>query len=216
MKHIVLNKIVLAAALCAFAVPVFGDDMSSTNMQPVMAPADFAWDASLINLKEIRLGEVAQTNSQNADVQEFGRHMVRDHSRMNARLEKIAQSEGLQLPDTNTFYVPVTASPEKPATELMQETPQQRLLDAQVDVQNLASLSGPAFDQAYADAMVKGHQKAMEKFQDASTTLQDDQLKRYADRGLRAIRDHYEMAQKLQSEVETNTPAGVTNSAPNM
>jgi putative membrane protein len=217
MKLIVLNKIVLAAALCVLAAPVFADgDMSSTNLPPAITPADFAWDASLINLKEIRLGEAAQTNSQNPDVQEFGKHMVRDHSRMNERLEKIAQAEGLSLPDTNTFYVPVTAPENKPATELLQETPQQRLLDAQLAVQDLAARTGPDFDQAYADAMVQGHQKALEKFQNAATVLQDEQLKKYADRGVRAIRDHYEMAQKLQSEVETNAPAGMTNSAPNM
>ncbi len=124
MKPVVLNKIVLAAAVVFFAARVFGDDnMSSTNPPTMLTPADFAWDASLINLKEIRLGEAAQTNSQNGDVQEFGKHMVRDHSRMNARLEKIAQSEGLQLPDTNTFYIPATAPEKKQATQLMTETP---------------------------------------------------------------------------------------------
>ncbi len=218
MKLIVLKRIVLAAALCVLTTPAFADsDMSSTNVPPtVITPADFAWDASLINLKEIRLGEAAQTNSQNPDVQEFGRHMVRDHTRLNDRLVKIAQTEGLPLPDTNTFYVPVTAPENKPATELLPETPQQRLLDAQLAVQDLASRTGPDFDQAYADAMVNGHQKALEKFQNAVTTLQDEQLKKYAGRGVRTIRMHYEMAQKLQSEVETNAPAGMTNSTPNM
>jgi putative membrane protein len=211
MKRVILNNIVLAVALCLFGARAFGDDnMSSTNPPAALVPADFAWDASLINLKEIRLGEAAQTNSQNADVQEFGRRMVRDHSRLNARLEKIAQSEGLQLPDTNTFYIPVTAPAEKPATQLMQETPQEKLRDAQLDVQSLASLSGTAFDQAYAEAMVAGHHKAMDLFQNASTALSDEDLKKYADRGLRAIRDHYEMAQKLQSRVSTNAPAGAT------
>jgi hypothetical protein len=47
--------------------------------------------------------------------------------------------------------------------------------------------------------------------------LQDEQLKKYADRGLRTIRGHYEMAQKLQSEVETNSmPGTMTNSSSNM
>jgi putative membrane protein len=217
MKRIAWNKIVLAAGICAIAVPVFGDDMTATNTPPAIAPADFVWDASIINLAEIRLGEAAQTNSQNAEVQEFGRHMVRDHSRLNARLIKIAAAEGLSLPDTNTFYIPVSQPPEKQATELMPETPQQKLLDAQLDVQNLVSLSGTSFDQAYADTMVKGHEKAMEKFEDASASLQDEQLKKYADRGLRTIRGHYEMAQKLQSEVETNAaPGSTTNGAPNM
>ena len=216
MRPEVLNKVVLTAVVCFFAAHAFGDDsMSSTNPPATVLPADFAWDASLINLKEMRLGEAAQTNSQNPKVQDFGKRMVRDHSRLNARLEKIAQSEGLALPDTNTFYLPVAAPQEKQATQLMTETPQERLHDAQLDVQSMASLSGTSFDQAYAAAMVKGHQDAMDKFQNASATLPDDPLKRYADRGLRVIKDHYEMAQKLESEVSTNTPAGATN-APGM
>jgi putative membrane protein len=215
MKQIA--NILLAAVLCAVAAPVLGDDMSATNPVPVVTPADFVWDASLVNLKEIRLGEAAQTNSQNADVQNFGKHMVRDHTRMNEHLARIANAEGLQLPDTNVFYVPVTPPPvEKEATELMNETPQQRLQQAQWDVQSLAALSGPAFDQAYADAMVKGHAMVLQKLQDASAALTDEQLKKYADRSARVVRDHYEMAQKLQSEVETNAPAGMTNSVPNM
>lgn len=216
MKPIILSKFILGITLCAFAAPVFGDDMSTNQPMPAVTPADFAWDASLINLKEIRLGEAAQSNSQDTAVQEFGSHMVRDHSRMNSRLQKIAEAEGLPLPDTNIFNVPVQAPQEKEATELMNPTPQQRLLGAQVDVQNLVTLTGADFDKAYADAMVKGHEKAVQTFQDASTSLSDDSLKKYADRGLRAIRDHYDMAQKLQAEVETNTPSAMTNAAPNM
>jgi putative membrane protein len=221
MKLNVLNSMmVLAGALCAFAfvLPARAQDMSSTNTATTaIAPADFAWDAALINLKEMRLGEAAQKNSQNPDVQKFGEHMVRDHSKMNARLEKIAADEGLTLPDTNTFYVPVTAPENKPATELMTESPQQRLLVAQVDVQQLVSLTGTDFDHAYADAMVNGHAKVIDKFQGAASALQDEPLKKYTDRSLRIVRDHYEMALKLQAEVNTNAPANsMTNSAPTM
>jgi putative membrane protein len=217
MKKVVWSNILLTAALSVFAASAFGDDMSTNQptTMPTLTPADFAWDASLVNLKEVRLGEAAQTNSQNAAVQEFGRHMVRDHARMNARLAKIASSEGLALPDTNTFYIPVTPPETKPATELMQQTPQEKLQLAQLDVQHLLSLTGTEFDHAYADAMVNGHAKVIQKFQDASSSLQDEQLKKYADRSLRTVRDHYEMAQKLQSEVMTNAPAGtMTNSMP--
>ena len=115
---VVLNKILLTVAVYFLVAQAFGDDnLSSTNPPATVLPADFAWDASLINLKEIRLGEAAQTNSQNPDVQEFGMRMVRDHSRLNARLEKIAQGEGVPLPDTNTFYIPVAAPQDKQATQ---------------------------------------------------------------------------------------------------
>jgi len=215
MKAKGFNKVVFAAVLCALAMPVLADDTMTTNGAAMPAqtitPADFAWDASLINLKEIRLGEIAQTNSQNAAVQEFGRHMVRDHSKLNERLTRIASAEGLQLPDTNTFYIQVTTPPEKPATELMEESPQEKLLNAQLDVQHLASLTGPDFDTAYADAMVNGHQKAIQKFEDASASLDDKALKKYADKGLKTIRHHYEMAQQLQSEVTSGTNAPPAN-----
>jgi putative membrane protein len=92
----------------------------------------------------------------------------------------------------------------------MEETPQQKLMDAQLDVQHLTSLTGAEFDQAYADAMVKGHEKAIQKFEDASGALQDKALKKYADKGLKSIRHHYEMAQQLQSEVMP----GATNAPP--
>jgi len=224
MKPINFSTMILAAAFCAVAVPVFGDDMSQTNSlaAPLITPADFVWDAGLINLKEIRLGEAAQTNSQNTDVQNFASHMVRDHTKLFDHLVKIADAEGLQLPDTNTFYVPVTAPEEKPATELLPETPQGRLLQAQLDVQNLVSLTGPDFDKAYADAMVKGHEKAIQKFEDASSYLQDKRLKKYATKGLRTIREHYQMAQDLQSSLMqgTNTPtsssSSTTSSMPSM
>lgn len=211
------NPRVVVATVCAAAIPVFpglSDDMSSTNAPTisVVTPADFVWDAGLINLKEMRLGHVAQTNSQNPEVQKFGKEMVRDHTRLFNYLVKIAGAEGLQLPDTNTFYMTVTAPEEKEATELLPETPQQRLLDAQLDVQNLASLTGPDFDQAYADAMVKGHEKAVGVFENAASTLQDKPLKKYAEKGLRIIRHHLEMARDLQSKVmpamqNTNAPA---------
>ncbi len=216
-----IGKTALVAAFCAFVFPAFGDDQP-TNPPPAMetvTPADFAWDAAVINLKEIRLGEAAQTNSQNEAVQDFGKHMVRDHSRLEARLAKIAMAEGLPLPDTNTFdvFVPPQEN-EKPATELMAGTPAERLRAAQLDVQDLSSMSGTAFDQAYADAMVKGHEKAVEKFEAASASLQDEPLKRYANTGLRAIRHHLEMAEQLQSGLmqNTNAPAGGMTNMPNM
>ena len=208
IMKIAFKRVILAAFVFALAVPVLADD-SSTPAMPMTA-ADFAWDAGLINLTEVRLGEVAQSNSHNKAVKKFGKQMVRDHSRMEQNLEKIAADEGLQLPDTNSFNAQVTAPEKKPATEMTAETAEQRLQDAQLEVQHLASLTAAEFDQAYADAMVEGHEKAIQKFEDASGTLQDRALKKYAKTGLKIIRHHLEMAQKLQSKL---TPA---KSAPPM
>jgi putative membrane protein len=217
MKIIGFKKVALVMAVCALAIPVVAADTMTTNepATPMVTPADFAWDAGMINLKEIRLGEAAQTNSQNAAVQEFARHMVRDHTKMNDRLVKIADKEGLQLPEATTFYTVITPPEEKPATELMEESPQERLRDAQLDAQRLESLTSPDFDRAYADAMVKGHEKAEQMYENAVSSLTDPALKKYAESGLRNVRHHLEMAQKLDEQVN-GTSTAPASSMPSM
>jgi putative membrane protein len=213
MKAIGFNKVMLAVTVCALALPVLADDTDQNQSASTVAPADFAWDAGLINLEEIRLGQAAQSKSQNKAVKKFATRMIRDHSKMEAQLAQIADSEGLQLPDTNTFYEVVSAPEEKPATEMMPESPQQKLINSQLDVQHLLSLREPQFDQAYVDAMVKGHDAAVEEFENASASLRDSALRKYAGKGLKNIRHHYEMAQRLQSQVSTSARI---NSAPSM
>lgn len=199
------------AAVCALTIPALADEEDMTTNQPptmVVTPADFAWNAGLINLEEIRLGQVAETNSQNKAVQEFGRHMVRDHSRLNDQLARIASQEGLQLPETNSFYVEVTSEQEKPATELMGQNPEERLRQAQLDAQQLESLTGTDFDRAYADAMVSGHEKAVQCYEDAVSSLTDPALKRYAEHGLHVVRHHLKMARKLDQQVGGGNVSG--------
>lgn len=220
MKPVIFGNLIVAGLLGVVSSRALADDMSSADMSTnpppsnmVVTPADFAWDAAVINLEEIHLGHVAETNSQNEAVQKFGRHMVRDHSRLNAWLTRIAEKEQLPLPDTNTFDVFVSPPEnEKPATELMTGTPQERLMAQQLAAQQLESLSGPDFDKAYADAMVSGHEKAIAKFEAAVASLDNGPLKKYARAGLTVIRHHFEMAQKLETKVmnETNAPAGGT------
>ncbi|MGH8022094.1 MAG: DUF4142 domain-containing protein [Limisphaerales bacterium] len=204
MKGNVFRKVTLAAAVCALTIPAMADDEDMTTHQPptmVVTPADFVWNAGLINLEEIRLGQVAETNSQDKAVQEFGRHMVRDHTKLNDRLARIANQEGLQWPEANSFYIEATSEQEKPATELMGQNPEERLREAQMDAQHLESLSGTDFDRAYADAMVSGHEKAVQCYEDAVSSLTDPALKKYAEHGLHVVRHHLKMAQKLDQRV---------------
>ncbi|MGH7978619.1 MAG: DUF4142 domain-containing protein [Limisphaerales bacterium] len=209
MRAIGFKKMALAAAVCALAVPLLADDTDTTNQPPVpvMTPADFAWDAGMVNLEEIRLGEATRTNTENKAVQQFGMHMVRDHTRLNDRLERISDKEGLQLPENKTFYMEITPPEEKPATELMENSPQERLRESQLDAQRLETLTGADFDRAYADAMVKGHEKAVQMYESAASSLTDPALKKYAEYGLHVVRHHLVMARKLDQEVNgTNAP----------
>jgi putative membrane protein len=208
-------KIILALGISIATTAAFADDASTNQPQSSVTAQDFTWNAAVAGLKEVRLGQFAEQNSTNADVKSFARHMVRDHSAANKKLMKIAQAEGLNLPDTNSFYVTVTPPEiEKQATQLMSppQTPQARLLAEQLAAQHLESLSGAEFDQAYADGMVKDHVAAVDLFENGSASLTDKDLKKFADKTLPTLRKHLRMAQELQSKVGQWSNSDMTNS----
>lgn len=215
MRAIGFETVALTVAVCALAITATADDTVTANgpASTIVTPADFTWDAGTVNLKEMRLGEAAQSKSHNKAVRQFGRRMDRDHWKLNDRLARIADKEGLQLPETNTFYMQIAPPEEKPATELMEDNPDERLQEAQLDAQHLESLTGADFDRAYADAMVKGHEKAVDMYENAVSTLTDPALKRYAEHGLHVVRHHLEMAQKLDEQVN-GTSASASSPPP--
>ncbi|MGC9943989.1 MAG: DUF4142 domain-containing protein, partial [Verrucomicrobiota bacterium] len=163
MKPIVKSLIVIGTL--AIANGVNANDSNSPVQSAIQTPVsdqEFAWEASIANLKEIHLAQFAQQNSTNEDVQMYAKHMVHDHAVANRKLSEIALAEGLNLPDTNAFDIVVNIDqPQKQATQLTEhETPESKLKDQQMAAEQIESLSGRAFDQAYADAMVKDHADA--------------------------------------------------------
>ncbi|HEY1718158.1 MAG TPA: DUF4142 domain-containing protein [Verrucomicrobiae bacterium] len=210
-------KVILVLGISIAATAAFADDALTNQSQQPVTPQDFTWNAAVAGLKEVRLGEFAEQNSRNADVKKFAKRMVRDHSAANKKLTKIAQAEGLNLPDTNSFYVTVTPPEnEKPDTALMAQpqTPEAQLLAEQLAAQHLESLSGAEFDQAYAQEAVKDHTAAVGLFENGSANLTDKDLKKFAKKTLPTLRDHYQMAQELQNKVNGTQSAGTNSPSP--
>ena len=100
----------------------------------------FVTEMSIAGMAEVQLGELAQQRAEHADVKAFGQMMVKDHTQANAELTKIASSLGLA-----------------PAREL-----DQKHRDVMM---KLSGLKGAAFDRAYMDAMVAGHEEVLMKLQ---------------------------------------------------
>jgi putative membrane protein len=207
-------KIMMALGLAMAANGALAEDTNSpaqSTLQTPVTDAEFAWNASVANLKEIRLAQYAEQNSTNTEVLTFAKHMIRDHSAANRKLTKITSAENINLPDTNAFYVVVNEDPGKQATQLMQhDTPENILKEQQISAQQLEALAGQNFDQAYADAMVKDHADAIQLFENASENVTNEDLKKFATKNLPTLHRHYDLAQALQNDVSsvqsTNTP----------
>jgi predicted outer membrane protein len=72
-------------------------------------------------------------------------------------------------------------------------------------VKNLQSLHGAAFDTAFANVMVEGHQKAVSMLETAQNQVQNAQLRSLIASTLPTIRQHLQIAQSLSGTATTTS-----------
>jgi putative membrane protein len=140
-----------------------------------MTESEFFKAASQINLLEIALADVATQKSQNAEVKKYAEMMRKDHTAANQKLQAVATKQGTTLETT------LDTKHKQIQTEIEQK-------------------SGTEFDQAYATGMIKGHAKAIGKYQQA-TRLTNADVKKYATDTLPTLRNHLQQAKDLAKNV---------------
>jgi putative membrane protein len=133
------------------------------------ADKDFMNEAAQGGMAEVKMGELARTKAQSDRVKSFADQMVTDHTKANDELKSLAAQKGVTLP-----------------TDIGAE--EQQIYD------KLAQLSGPEFDKAYMDAMVKDHDKDVAAFEKQSKAAKDKDLKSFVQKVLPVLKDHKKMA----------------------
>jgi predicted outer membrane protein len=113
------------------------DDMSNRTTAKAESSdlQQFVEKASIVNMAEIQLGQLAVERAQDPQVKQFAQTMVDDHTKSQEQLKTVASSQNIPFP---------SALDDK----------HQKLHD------KLAKLQGAEFDRAYMDAMVDGHKDA--------------------------------------------------------
>jgi putative membrane protein len=217
MKPTIWKKVVFVLGVSSIAIPAFADEsMSSTNQPPpALTSRQFVSDAAVGGMKEILLSKMALDQSTNADIKIFAKRMVKDHSKANKKLMKIAENEGLNFPSTNTFSAndpnwsdPRISNPESlKGAEVLTMTNLPYLTDYQ-DIKLLQSFTGDQFIQTYLREMVSDHTQAVGEFETASQTLSDPKLKKFANKTLPTLQKHFKMAQELNDKY--NAPSGIS------
>lgn len=135
----------------------------------------FARDAAQSNLAEVALGNLAIKNGQSAEVKQFGKRMVSDHSKANERLMDVAIKQGITLPQ------------QPKAADIKEEN-------------RLSKLKGEAFDRAYMRHMVKDHQNDVALFKQEAANGRDPGLKDFAKRTLSVLDTHLKLARGVSSK----------------
>ena len=153
----------------------------STTMGTAFAAtsSDFVDNAAAGGIAEIETSRLALEKSSSADIKQFANMMITDHSKANDELAALAKKNDIEVPDTTTLV--------KQAKE------------------KLLEMRDESFDPAYANNQVKAHEETIALFEKEANTVTDDktkgatELKAFAQKMLPSLKQHLEMAKKLQA-----------------
>ncbi|MEO8406357.1 MAG: DUF4142 domain-containing protein [Chitinophagaceae bacterium] len=137
----------------------------------------FMTKAADAGMAEVQMGEMAQQKAVNAKVKDFATMMIHDHSAVNDQVKALAAQRNVTLPDS------VSDDHKKKMNDLMKKT-------------------GKDFDKAYVSAMVDGHKKVLDMFQDASKNVKDTEVKTLIDNTIPKIQMHLDSIQAIQKLIK--------------
>jgi putative membrane protein len=140
--------------------------------------AKFLAKVALINMEEIRLGELAQQNSSTKEIKDLGEMMVDDHKKSQDELVQLAAKKSISLP------IAMDAA-------------------AEADYKKLSGISGTEFDKEYTDMMVNGHKDAITLFDLESNDAQDSDIRHWAGTVLPTLQKHLDHATACQAKLKS-------------
>jgi putative membrane protein len=137
--------------------------------------AQFLINASLMNLEEIQLGQLAQQNGKTKEVKQLGQEMEEAHTEAQRDLTALAEFKNISIPITPTD-------------------------DAMATYTMLNDKTGDSFDEAYTDKLVNRHKDAIKIFEKAADDCRDVDIKEWARNTLASLRTHLYHSQDCQKK----------------
>jgi putative membrane protein len=119
-------------------------------------------------------------------LRDFGQRIVKDHTKANQELIKIAARKGVTVPN----------QPDEKHEKMLTE---------------LSKLKGAEFDKMAKHQAVMDHQEAIRLFEKASQTLQDSELKAFAQKTLPTLKEHLELAKGLEGGATTSSESSTSS-----
>jgi putative membrane protein len=150
-------------------------DSSQTQQQ---MDKKFVESALQGGMAEVELGKLALGKSSNDDVKKFARRMIDDHTKLGNDMKPVAEQIGVKMPPA--------LSKKDQALEAKLET-----------------LSGPQFDKAYIQAMVKDHKKDYAEFQQEAQSAVIPAVKEAAMKGEPVIKSHLDEIEQISKSSTT-------------
>lgn len=160
------------------SAPTAGEAGLSAQQQEQNSAAGSMQDKAFVRsaleggMAEVQMGQLAAQKGNSDDVKQFGQKMVNDHTQLGDQMKQVAEQLNVQPPKGLSK-------------------------SDKAEVAKLQALSGPQFDNAYIQAMVKDHKKDLSDFKQEADNSQDPAVKHVAQQGAQVIDQHLHLIEQI-------------------
>lgn len=151
--------------------------ITSDNKDSLKDDESFMVNAASGGLLEVKLGNIAMKNAASAQVKQFGKMMVTDHTKANNELIALAKRKNIAIPST-------------PGN------------DEQDMIDKLQKQQGKDFDKDYVSMMIDDHKHDISEFQKAVDNAKDSDIKAFAVKTLPVLQKHLDKIQAIDSTMK--------------
>jgi putative membrane protein len=186
-----MNKLVLAAALLAFAAPACAQNapaasQSTKGQAASTATQTFVKNAAITDMFEIQAGQLAEQKADDPAYKDFAQMTISDHTKTTQQIKEMS------IPGV---------------------TPPQELDSAhKAKIDKLSSLNGAAFERQYKTDQVAGHKQAISEFERYAKSGDNAELKKWAQDTLPTLKTHLQHAEALPAPGQAPTTGSGTKS----
>ena len=138
--------------------------------------ANFVFEVVASNYGEIKLAELANQRSRNAEVKEISQKLLTDHTGSLNEIKTLAQAKAISVPVEET------------------EGSKRKL-------ENMAEESGDAFDRAWVKEMLDRHEDSIDKFEKRLEDTRDAELKAFIEKTLSVLKHHRDELEACQERL---------------
>jgi len=185
---------------------------SNSSMKITGGDSEILQVLAVVDQSEVQDGQLAQRKTRHAQVKSYARELITDHSKSLQQDREIAKSAKIDLSgvmmsgsktsatktgsDTSRSAAATAAQPSGPtgATGVVAEV---------VNMHNQAmdrvrQLQGAAFDSAFVNAQIQGHQQVLSLLQSAQAEAQNPSLQQHVAAAIKGVQSHLDKGQQLQ------------------
>lgn len=154
------------------ANPAAGPEGTQGSMPQSYADQSFITKTLSNSSAEAEMSQLATQKSPSADVKKYGQNMVQIHSQLAQQLQPVAQMLGVK-------------ADQKPSKKDRKQ------------IEQLKTLDGSAFDQAYLKAMANDQKHDVKSFKDETTAAQNPAIKKAAQMDEPVMSQHLQALEQL-------------------